>query len=335
LPAIVPAVLVRIVANAVILCTSIPEHNLLLMTVEVEQQATVTATFSRRMTVQLMQDNSVDARIKGKRIQPVCGDRVIVRRIPNEADWLITKILPRENQLSRPDSRGNQEVLAANISFLCIVVSDPPVPDWFIVDRYLCAAELMQVSAAVVFNKSDLVKDRNDYWIEISYYETIGYRTLLCSAKNGENLDQMEAMLADNIAIIVGQSGVGKSSLINRLVEDADLKTASISNSSGEGRHTTVNSVMLPMRSGGSLIDSPGVRDYAPTTDSTMDVLHGFREIAKTGQHCKFANCQHLREPSCAVKDAIESGAISARRYESYRRLINLNRRLAEKRPGR
>jgi ribosome biogenesis GTPase len=327
--------LVRRVANVVILCASIPEHNLLLMTVEIEQQATVTATFSRRMTVQLMQDNSVDARIKGKRIQPVCGDRVIVRRIPNEADWLITKILPRENQLSRPDSRGKQEVLAANISFLCIVVSDPPVPDWFIVDRYLCAAELMRVSAAVVFNKSDLIADRIDYRNEISTYEKVGYRTLQCSAKNGDNLDQMEAMLANNIAIIVGQSGVGKSSLINRLVEDADLKTAAISNSSGEGRHTTVNSVMLPMRNGGSLIDSPGVRDYAPTTDSAMDVLHGFREIAEAGQRCKFANCQHLREPSCAVKDAIESGAISARRYESYRRLINLNRRLAEKRPGR
>ncbi|MEQ9563600.1 MAG: ribosome small subunit-dependent GTPase A, partial [Woeseiaceae bacterium] len=295
----------REVTNVVILGASVPEHNLLLMTVEVEQQAIVTATFSRRMTVQLMQDNSVDARIKGKQIQPVCGDRVIVHRIPNEADWLITKIHPRENQLSRPDSRGKQEVLAANISFLCIVVSDPPVPDWYIVDRYICAAELMQVSAAVVFNKCDLVTDWSEYRNELSNYETIGYRTLLCSAKNGDNLDLMEAMLANNIAIIVGQSGVGKSSLINRLVEDADLKTAAISDSSGEGRHTTVNSVMLPMRSGGSLIDSPGVRDYAPTTETAADVLHGFREIASAGQDCRFANCQHLREPSCAVKESV------------------------------
>jgi ribosome biogenesis GTPase len=327
--------LVRRVSNIVILGATVPEHNLLLMTVEVEQQAIVTATFSRRMTVQLMQDNSVDARIKGKRIQPVCGDRVIVHRIPNEADWLITEIVPRENQLSRPDSRGKTEVLAANISFLCVVIADPPKPDWYIVDRYLCAAELMKVSAVVVFNKSDLTADTSEYANELANYESIGYRTVRCSARNGANLDKLEAILTDNIAIIVGQSGVGKSSLINRLVEDADLKTAAISNSSGEGRHTTVNSVMLPMRNGGSLIDSPGVRDYAPTTESAVDVLHGFREIARAGQHCKFANCQHLREPSCAVKEAIENGAINARRYESYRRLINLDRRLAERRPGR
>ena len=315
---------------------SAPVHGSIIpnMTVEVEQEAIVTATYSRRMTVQLVQDNSVDARIKGKRLRPVCGDRVLVRRIPNEADWLITEILPRENELSRPNSRGLPEVLAANVTFICIVVADPPAPDWYIVDRYLCAAELMNVPAAIVFNKSDIVTNAEHYTNELQSFERIGYQTVFCSARTGHNMDKLESMLANHVAIIVGQSGVGKSSLINHLVKDAEQRTAEVSASSGEGRHTTVNSMMLPTCANGSLIDSPGVRDYAPATESASDVLHGFREISAAGQDCKFANCQHLREPACAVKTAVSGGAISERRYESYRRMLNLSRRLAEKRPG-
>jgi ribosome biogenesis GTPase len=304
------------------------------MTVEIEQQAIVTATFSRRMTVQLVQDNSVDARIKGKRIQPVCGDRVLVRRIPNEADWLITEIMPRDNELSRPNNRGRPEVIAANISFLCIVASDPPKPDWFIVDRYLCAAELMRVRAAVLFNKSDIQAGADACDREMQDYVRIGYTTLMCSARTGDKLEELEELLAGHVSIFVGQSGVGKSSLINKIMPDAAQKTASVSNASGEGRHTTVNSVMLSLPNGGSVIDSPGVRDYAPATESASDVLHGFREFVDAGQTCKFANCQHLREPACAVKAALENDMVSERRYESYRRLMNLSRRLAEKRPG-
>ncbi len=302
------------------------------MTVEIEQQAIVTATFSRRMTVQLDQDSTVGARIKGKRIQPVCGDRVTVRPIPNEADWLITEVLRRDNELTRPNHRGQAEVLAANLTFLCVVVSDPPQPDWFIVDRYLCAAELMHAEAIVVFNKSDVIADRVGRLKELAEFEKIGYPTVLCSAVSGENMDVLQRQLTNQTSIIVGQSGVGKSSLINRLIENAGQKIADVSVASGEGKHTTVNSVMLRLPGGGSVIDSPGVRDYAPATVTAADVLLGFREIANAGQSCRFANCQHLREPVCAAKTAVASGEISERRYESYKRLMNLSRRLADKR---
>ena len=290
----------------------------------------VIATFSRRMALQLADGEQVMARVKGKRLRPVCGDHVDAEPIVNEPEWLITDISPRMNELSRPNTRGKVEILAANLSFLAVVSADPPSPDWFIVDRYLCAAELMGVSAAVIFNKTDLAEPAKDTIDTLQDYERIGYRTLLCSAKAGSNLEALQALLADQTAIIVGQSGVGKSSLINRLAESADQPTAAVSEGSGEGRHTTVNSVMLALPNGGAVIDSPGVRDYAPSTNNAQDVIRGFPEIANFGVDCKFSDCRHLREPNCAVKAAIESGDISARRYESYKRLLNLTRQLTE-----
>lgn len=293
--------------------------------------ALVVATFSRRMALQLGDGEQVMSRVKGKRLRPVCGDRVEAEPIANEPEWLITGVLARKNELRRPNTRGKVEVLAANLSFLAVVSADPPSPDWFIVDRYLCAAELMGVSAAVIYNKTDLAEPADNTNDTLRDYERIGYQTLLCSAKAGSNLVALQNLFADQTAIIVGQSGVGKSSLINRLAESADQSTAPVSEGSGEGRHTTVNSVMLALANGGAVIDSPGVRDYAPSTGSAQDVIRGFPEIAKFGVDCKFADCRHLREPNCAVKAAMEAGDISTRRYESYKRLLALTRKLTEK----
>jgi len=155
-------------------------------------------------------------------------------------------------------------------------------------------------------------------------YESIGYPVISCSAMTEQNLQAVENIIDGKTAIIVGQSGVGKSSIINRLLGGEQQRTAEISNKTGEGKHTTVNSMMLSLPGGGQVIDSPGVRDYAPALQSATDVIQGFREIEAAGHECRFANCKHLREPSCAVKDAVESEAISPRRYESYRRLLAL-----------
>lgn len=286
-------------------------------------QATVIATYSRRMRLRLADGTEQDARIKGKTLRPVCGDRVSARQIENEDDWLITGIEPRDNELTRPNMRGNVEVLAANIDFLLVVAAAEPVPDWFIVDRYLCAAETMPADAAVVFNKTDLATPGPEF----DEYRKIGYPAVACSAATGEDVDAVGALLADRTGLIVGQSGVGKSSIINTLTGDT-LRTDAISSKSQEGRHTTVNSAMLDLPRGGRIIDSPGVRDYAPALESPRQVLQGFREIEDAAQRCRFANCRHLREPGCAVKAEVDSGEISARRYESYRRLYALTERL-------
>ncbi len=289
--------------------------------------ALVVATYSRRMQLQFPDGRRIDARIKGKRIKPVCGDRVEAEPIPDEPDWLITAICERRNALTRPNLRGKVEVLAANIDKLLVMAAPSPDPDWSIVDRYLCAAELIDASAAVIFNKSDLPAGESVDEV-LDDYTRIGYQAVRCSAKAGLNIDAVAALLRHGISIIVGQSGVGKSSLINRLLQDDRQRVAEVSAKSGEGRHTTVNSAMLQLPGGGAVIDSPGVRDYAPAL-LPGQVVVGFREIVAAGQYCRFANCRHLREPGCAVKLAVETGSISKRRYDSYRHLLALTEKLA------
>jgi ribosome biogenesis GTPase len=294
------------------------------------QQATVIATYSRRMGLKLNEGARVDARIKGKKLRAVCGDRVMAEPIKNEADWLITGIVARRNELTRPNMRGKTEVLAANLDAIVVVAGVSPLADWYIVDRYLCAAELMGVNAIVVFNKIDLLRGEDIEIAELAEYRDIGLPVLECSAVDRLGLDELRDTLANQCAIVVGQSGVGKSSLINELVAASKQRTASVSSKTGEGRHTTVNSVMLPLANGGALIDSPGVRDYAPVLSDASEAAQGFREIAAAAQLCRFANCRHLREPGCAVKAAVESGDISYRRYDSFKRVINITEQLQE-----
>jgi len=293
-----------------------------------QQHATVIATFSRRMRLRLGEGREVEARIKGKRLKPVCGDHVTAEPIENETDWLIVEIAARDNQLTRPNARGQVEVLAANLDYLVVVAAAKPKADWFIVDRYLCAAEIMGIPAAVVYNKTDIDADMNAVGAELTNYDSIGYDTVRCSATTGDGMDSMQQLLKERCAIIVGQSGVGKSSIINQLLDDSSQRTSAISGKTGEGRHTTVNSVMIALPEGGSVIDSPGVRDYAPALESSAVAAGGFREIDAAAQHCRFANCRHLREPGCSVKKGLDDGTISARRYESYKRIVNITEQL-------
>ncbi len=292
--------------------------------------AIVIATYSRRMRLRLADGDEIDARIKGKRLKPVCGDRVSAKPIDGESDWLITKIAKRDNELTRPNMRGQVEVLAANLDYLIVVAASEPKADWYIVDRYLCAAEIMGIDAAVAYNKIDLDNDASSTVEELANYAHVGYDVVRCSAKVGRGIADIGRLLKDRCAIIVGQSGVGKSSIINHLLGDAMQRTSSVSGKTGEGRHTTVNSVMIPLLDGGFVIDSPGVRDYAPALESATIAAQGFPEIVAAAQSCRFANCRHLREPGCAVTIGIDEGSISTRRYESYKRIINLTEQLLE-----
>ena len=311
----------RLVARSLFAVVMVPEVYTSAM-----QHATVISTFSRRMRLRLADGQEVDARIKGKRIKPVCGDEVEAEPLEGECDWLITKIATRRTELTRPNMRGQVEVLAANMDYVVVVAAVEPPADWFIVDRYLCAAEIMGVGAALAYNKIDV--DAPAPEVELANYRAVGYDVVSCSAETGEGIDDLLHHLDEHVAVIVGQSGVGKSSIINRIVGTEAQRTADISDKSREGRHTTVNSSLIALPGGGSIIDSPGVRDYAPALDSSTVAANGFREIREAAAECRFANCRHLREPGCAVKARCDTGAISARRYESYKRMVNLTEQL-------
>ncbi|MEN7342746.1 MAG: ribosome small subunit-dependent GTPase A [Pseudomonadota bacterium] len=264
------------------------------------------------------------ARTKGKKLRPVCGDLVTAAPLDGESDWLIDAVLPRDNELARPDMRGRREVLAANVEMLIVVACVEPLVDWYIVDRYLAAAEQMHCEAAIVWNKSDLSPSSD----ELDVFASIGYPIIHTDTKSGIGIDELADIMRGKRSIFVGQSGVGKSSLINAIASDDVQRTGNISNASGEGKHTTVAATLLHLGDGIEVIDSPGVRDYAPSLKDITDAASGFVEIRETAHDCRFADCLHRAEPDCAVKAAVENGDISERRYQSYLRLVQLTRQL-------
>jgi len=282
---------------------------------------TVIATFSRRMHVERDDGSTVNARIKGKKLKPVCGDRVMLETLAGEQDMLITAIGERKNELARPNVRGQREVLAANVELVVVVAAASPKADWFIVDRYLCAAELMRVPACIVFNKIDLY-DGDEQPGALDVYRNIGLAALATSAESGSGLDALARVIGEKTAIIVGQSGVGKSSLINRLAGNAQLPTAELSDKTGEGRHTTVNSAMIQLPGGGRIIDSPGVRDFGLWHIPAEDIARSFVEFREYLGGCRFRDCTHHHEPDCALRAAVDDGHIQPRRLASYHAIV-------------
>ena len=293
----------------------------------------VTAAWGRRLRVQSEPGDTpvvdAQARTKGKQLRPVCGDVVTAMPLPGEPDWIITRIEPRDNALTRPDLRGRAETLAANVEVMAIVFATLPAADFFMIDRYVCAAELMPCDAVLVYNKADL---QTEAPAECDTYRRLGYPVCVCSAEDGTGIDALRAALGPRRAILVGQSGVGKSSLVNALAGSERQRVADVSEANKEGRHTTVAAELIRLPDGLQLIDSPGVRDYAPSIDAQRDIAFGFREVARAAEQCKFSDCRHRSEPGCAVKQGVEGGSIDRRRYESYLRLANLTRQLAERR---
>jgi len=256
--------------------------------------------------------------VKGRRLRVVCGDRVAWRPAEDGEEAIVTGISPRRNALQRPSPGGGKPgILAANLTQVVVVAAPLPAPDLFLIDRYLCSATLMGCKVMLVFNKRDM-----EAGCGTREYLSIGYRVIECSAKTGRGLAALAGAINGQIAILVGQSGVGKSSLINALVPGSSVVTGAVSAATSEGIHTTTASVMHRLPGGGGLIDTPGVRDFVPYIDEARNVQTGFPEMVAVCGNCRFADCRHLREPDCAVKIAVSSGKISARRYESYKRLL-------------
>jgi ribosome biogenesis GTPase len=295
-----------------------------------EDTGCVIESYGRRAVVERSGRERVPCKLKRKNLDLVAGDNVRLEFSAGDDEWTVTERLPRRNVLCRSDSRGRSESLAANLDQLGVVVAPRPSCDPFVVDRYLAGASYAGIDALLIVNKQDLAAEAGDLSF-VDPYRALGVPVVAVSAHTRAGLDALVERLTGRRSLLAGQSGVGKSSLLNALAGEAVRATGRLSEGSGEGRHTTVSSAIL-RTAWGEIADSPGVRDYAPPVVPLNDVQRGFVEIVGRAHKCRFLDCLHLREPQCAVQSAVESGAIDARRYESYRRLLNLTRQLDEKR---
>lgn len=269
-------------------------------------------------------------RLKGLRTtNPVAvGDHVsIVENADGTA--FITAIEPRRNYIIRKASNLSKEshILASNIDMAALVITlSHPVTSTTFIDRFLATAEAYRVQALIVINKIDLLDDEESKELldAVRYlYTSIGYEVMEVSAQTGEGVDGLMALLTGKVTLFSGNSGVGKSSLINRLIPGLNQRTASISDAHDQGTHTTTFSEMFELPSGGYIIDTPGIRGFGTIEMTEHEVSHYFPEIFETGQNCRFGNCTHTHEPHCAVIKAVEDSEIAQSRYTSYLSILD------------
>ncbi|MDE2348296.1 MAG: ribosome small subunit-dependent GTPase A [Gammaproteobacteria bacterium] len=285
----------------------------------------VLAAYGRGALV-LAGEEAMHCGLVGRKLRLVCGDAVGWHAGTDSAVPLIDAVEPRRNCVERIDARGRAEPVVANIDRVAIVVAPEPRPDWFLVDRYWAGALQAGVGAMLIVNKSDLgtapIAD------EIGTYAGLGLRCIEICCRSGRGLPDLRSALGASVTLLVGQSGVGKSTLVNALVPLAAAQTAELGRDQA-GRHTTTTARRYRSGDGAALVDAPGVRDFAPPALFARAATHAFIEVLAHGTACRFNDCRHFDEPGCAVRAAVDARVISPRRYESYRRLARLYENLA------
>ena len=264
-------------------------------------------------------------RLKGIRsTNPVAvGDVVTITPGADGQTALIDGIEDRRNYIIRRASNLSKQshIIAANVDMAALVVTIAhPETNTTFIDRFLASAEAYRVPVLIVFNKTDLYDDaeRGQMQRLVSLYQDIGYRCVTCSAETGDGIDALQAELQHKTTLLSGNSGVGKSTLLNLLVPDAEAKTAELSAAHDAGMHTTTFSQMFFLPQGGALIDTPGIKGFGTFDMEREEVSHYFREIFRASAECRFGNCTHTHEPGCAVLQAVAAGSIAESRFNSY-----------------
>lgn len=295
-----------------------------------EQQALVIAHYGRQLDVETLGDPPRIARCTLRaNINPlVTGDHVIAR-LPAEgsdadARGVVLAGCERSTLLSRPDNRGLLRPIAANIDAMLITIAPRPEPFPFLIDRYLVAADLHGIQPVIVCNKTDLIDDNNRALLErlLYVYHTIGYPVFSLSSHQGHGLDAIADFLRDKTSVIVGQSGVGKSSLIHALLPGVDISIGELSTANDKGKHTTTTARLYHLPAGGDLIDSPGIREFTLQHLPAHELLSHFVDLREHTYGCRFRDCQHQQEPGCALLAAETAGAVFPERIASYRHIL-------------
>jgi ribosome biogenesis GTPase len=262
--------------------------------------------------------------------RPYCGDLVLVSPA-DDASLVVEGIQPRRNNFVRTDDRQRKQIVAANLDQVLIVVATRPLPSRDLMERYLLAVHSLGIEPVIVYNKTDLELAADEtangatVLAHMPEYEALGYTVIRTSCKTAPGITGLQSVLKDRTSILVGQSGVGKSSLINQLIPDIHIQTGELSNATGKGVHTTTSTMLYQLNDSGYLIDSPGVWEYGIWKLENRELAAGFLEFETFLGQCRFNNCLHASEPDCAIKAAVAEGSIRDWRYQSYLRLLEQN----------
>ena len=295
----------------------------------VEQEGLVIAHYGSQLAIEPKSSDGTYGSLPAKRCHfranlgsLVTGDRVIW--CDQEPTGVVVARLDRSSELCRPDPYGDLKTVAANIDRVIIVVAPFPEPHANLIDRYLVAAETQNIRPIILLNKIDRIDAQNQQKIDglMAPYESLGYDVLRTSAKNPESLNELRQFLVDFTCVFVGQSGVGKSSLINSLLPDANLRVGALSELTQKGTHTTTTAHLFHFPLGGQLIDSPGIREFGLWHMTRDQLLEGFIEFRPSLGHCRFRDCKHEQEPGCAIQKALIAGEISAERMASFQHIL-------------
>lgn len=287
------------------------------------RNARVVAGHGRRFVVETTDGARFTCLTAGRGLQVICGDRVEIDGT-DAAEPRILAIQPRRSLFSKADGRGRAVPAVANLDRVFMVLAPIPAPELFLMDKYLAAIEGMHIAAGIVLNKMDLVDEEDDGGLSrrLAYLGGLSYPVYKLSTRDGLGLEALATASRGHDSMLVGQSGVGKSSLLNALVPEAGHRIDELSAATDEGRHTTTSTTLHPLPGGGALVDSPGVRDLELSVRDPGEIGPLFRDIRAVAPHCRFANCLHLQEPGCAVKEAVEAETMPRSRYTSYKWLM-------------
>lgn len=278
----------------------------------------VRTRFGRHADVALQAGSIVHCHLRSHLNDIVCGDQVLVQSL-EDGTGIITTRNPRRTELARPGPRGEQRVVAANLDLLIVVSAPQPPADPRLVDQYIVSAEHAGIEPVIVLNKADLGgPETATLRSALAGYHALGYPVLECSANTRDGLDGLLEQIGDSTCVLVGQSGVGKSSLVAALVPEQEIEVGALSEGSGLGTHTTTATRSYPLSGGGLLIDSPGIREFPLLTMPRPELAACFREFRPHLEHCRFRDCSHRDDPGCAVRTAVENGGIDARRLQSF-----------------
>lgn len=288
-----------------------------------EETGTVLAHFGSQAEVESEQLKILRCHLRANLGDIVAGDQVIFRQVEDEENMgVVETILPRSSELQRPDSFGKLKIVAANVDTALITVAPEPEAHANLIDRYLVMAEVMGFEPILLINKLDIIQDDSPLHALAEQYQALNYSTVMISARCGTGLDTLTEKLSGRTSIFVGQSGVGKSSVIQALLPEENIKIGRLSDQVKKGRHTTTHARLYHFPDGGDLVDSPGIREFGLWHLEAEQVAQGFKEFRPFLGQCKFRNCSHQNEPNCALQKALAEGAISEQRYQSYQSIV-------------